>query len=373
MDPLVFYGLDQEPFSNAPVNRFYYESEQTKNVLFRLEHIVQKMKGLAVVMGDTGAGKTTLARKLLHKLSDKEFEAALLVVIHSKTDSNWLIKRIAQQLGVQSQEEDKAKLFSLLYQRLVEISESGKKTVVLIDEAQMLKSQEMMEELRGILNLEHEEKKLITFVLFGLMELEHSLLMDKPLHNRVAYRGMLDPMNLEGTENYIEHRLKLAGAKQSIFSGQALKKIFEFSNGSPRVINTLCDNALFEGVLMGKKIIDEMVIQGVATDLGLCKTKELFIHASPEAEVLNPPTSHEFKSVEHSIMKMDDDFKSVIKEVPQESFAESIEEKSHVEFEISKIEFANPTQEVSNEKQFLREDDTDQEDVADILKQLDEK
>src|SRR6056297_2757381 len=177
MDYLDFYGLRQEPFSNAPVHRFYYDSAQHSQALVRLMYALKRMKGLALLIGDIGAGKTTLARRLLDALDEDEFEAALLVIIHRDITTDWLLQRLAIQLGVERPSADKLSLLSQLYRRLVEIHEAGKKAVVLIDEAQMLATRDLMEEFRGLLNLEVPDQKLLSFVFFGLPDVEHNLAM----------------------------------------------------------------------------------------------------------------------------------------------------------------------------------------------------
>jgi type II secretory pathway predicted ATPase ExeA len=266
---LQYYDLSQEPFSNAPVSRFYYSSAQHAQALMRLTHAVSNMKGLAILVGDIGAGKTTLARRMLDSLPDAEYEAALLVIIHSGITAGWLLKRIALQLGVESPSEDKLTLLSQLYQRLVKIYEAGKKAVVLIDEAQMLGTREIMEEFRGLLNLEVPERKLLSFVFFGLPEIEENLRLDPPLAQRVALKYRLEPLNAESTEAYIRHRLKLAGAARVPFSPAALKRIHHHARGTPRVINTLCDNLLFEGFVGRARELDEKLVDRVARDLGI--------------------------------------------------------------------------------------------------------
>src|SRR3990172_3882405 len=181
MNYLEHFELAQEPFSNAPVSRFYYNSVQHAQALTRLVHAVSCMKGLAVLVGDIGAGKTTPARRLLDSLPEQEYEAALLVIIHSGVTADWLLRRIALQMGVESPAEERLGLLSPLYGRLLQIYEQGKKAVVLIDEAQMLATREIMEEFRGLLNLEVPERKLISFVFFGLPEIEENLKLDPPL------------------------------------------------------------------------------------------------------------------------------------------------------------------------------------------------
>ncbi len=266
---LDYFELTQEAFSNAPVSRFYYNSAQHSQALTRLMHAVSYMKGLSILVGDIGAGKTTLARRMLDSLPESEYEAALLVIIHSGITANWLLRRIALQLGVENPAQEKLALLSQLYQRLLQIYESGKKAVVLIDEAQMLETRELMEEFRGLLNLEVPERKLISFVFFGLPEIEKNLKLDPPLAQRVALRYKLEPFTAESTEAYIKHRLRLAGCPRMPFTPEALATVHQRSGGTPRVINSICDNALFEAFLAREQTIGQPLIARVADNLGL--------------------------------------------------------------------------------------------------------
>jgi type II secretory pathway predicted ATPase ExeA len=156
-----------------------------------------------------------------------------------------------------------------LYQRLVRIYEQGKRAVVLIDEAQMLATREIMEEFRGLLNLEVPERKLLSLVFFGLPEIEDNLRLDPPLAQRVAIKFRLAHLTPESTEAYIKHRLRLAGASRMPFAPEAVNAVHRFSSGTPRIINTLCDNALFEGFVARVPMIDEAMIARVAAELGL--------------------------------------------------------------------------------------------------------
>ncbi|SEM93768.1 type II secretion system protein A [Stigmatella aurantiaca] len=294
-----FFELTTEPFSNAPVSRFYYNSVQHSQALTRLMHAVSYMKGLSILVGDIGAGKTTLARRMLDSLPEAEYEAALLVIIHSGITANWLLRRIALQLGVENPAQEKLALLSQLYQRLLQIYESGKKAVVLIDEAQMLETRELMEEFRGLLNLEVPERKLISFVFFGLPEIEKNLKLDPPLAQRVAFRYKLEPFTAESTEAYIKHRLRLAGCPRMPFTPEALLAVHQASGGTPRVINTLCDNALFEAFLSRQESISEELIRRVADNLGLQGS------VSPAAEGVSKPTASLAPSSRPSGSKVD--------------------------------------------------------------------
>jgi len=269
MSYLEHFGLTEEPFSNAPVSRFYFESPQHQQALVRLTHAVSRMRGLSVLVGDIGAGKTTLARRLLDALPEEEYEAALFVIIHSGVTASWLLRRIALQLGVENPAQEKLALLSQLYQRLMQIHEQGRKAVVLIDEAQMLETRELMEEFRGLLNLEVPERKLISFVFFGLPEIERNLRLDPPLAQRVAMRYRLEPLNPEATRSYVEHRIHTAGGSHIPFTPAAIDVLHRLSGGSPRIINTLCDNALFEAYLAGETTVDAPRIEEIARNLTL--------------------------------------------------------------------------------------------------------
>jgi general secretion pathway protein A len=225
------------------------------------------MRGLSVLVGDIGAGKTTLARRLLDALPEEEYEAALFVIIHSGVTASWLLRRIALQLGVENPAQEKLALLSQLYQRLVQIHEQGRKAVVLIDEAQMLETRELMEEFRGLLNLEVPERKLISFVFFGLPEIERNLRLDTPLAQRVAMRYRLEPLNAESTRSYVEHRLHTGGGGRNPFTPAAIELLHRLSGGSPRIINTLCDNALFEAYLGQETTVDAPRIEEIARNL----------------------------------------------------------------------------------------------------------
>ena len=248
MSYLDYFGLRHEPFSNAPVSRFYFDDEQrTVRRSGACFTCVERMKGLAVLVGDVGAGKSTLARRLLDQLPGYRVrQAAPIVIMHSQIATDWLLQRMALQLGVPEPAQDRVTILAQLYKRLVQIYEEGRKAVVLIDEAQMLQSREIMEEFRGLLNLEVPERKLLSFVFFGLPELEENLKLDPPLQQRVAMRYRLETLTPSDTAAYLEYRLKQAGTEKRPFSDEAVATIHAATHGTPRAINTLADNALLE-------------------------------------------------------------------------------------------------------------------------------
>ena len=275
-----FYDLNDSPFSNTPGERYYYDSEAHNRVFRKLHYAIEEMKGLAVCTGGVGAGKTMLARKMLRSLPQDKYETALLVIVHSGITPDWLLRRIALQLGIRQPATSELTLLSQLYRRLIQLYENGKKAVVMIDEAQMLKGREIMEELRGLLNLEVPGHKLITFVLFGLPELYDNLKIDEPLLQRMGVRCDMDSMNSESTAEYIAHRLSCVDGNPKIFESDAVAMIHKISSGIPRLVNTLCDNALFEASLLKRHHIGAAIIMQVAEELGL-------MSASAESDTRN--------------------------------------------------------------------------------------
>lgn len=267
-----YYGLKEQAFSNAPDSRFYYESSQHAEAMVRMLYAIDSMKGLSVVVGDIGAGKTLLARKALEKLEqDPQYEATLLVIVHSEITAEWMLGRIARQLGVENPGETKGQIISQLYERLMKIHEEGRKAVVLIDEANMLQKKEIFEEFRGLLNMVVPGQTLMSIVLLGLPELEKYLAMDPPLYQRMSMKFFLKSLTRETSEQYIKHRLSVAGCDKSLFTVNAYQKIFDYTKGIPRLINTTCDNAMLEGYLLKREVIDADIVEQVVKDLGLKK------------------------------------------------------------------------------------------------------
>ncbi|MBI5055040.1 MAG: AAA family ATPase [Nitrospirae bacterium] len=269
MDHLEFYKLKESPFSNIVDNRYFYNNAQHAQALVRLKYAVDSMKGLAVVVGGVGTGKTTLARRMLNELDENKYEAALLVVIHTSVTTDWLMKKIAMQLGIENIADTKLEILGQLYKRFIEVSQSGRKTVVLMDEVQMLQSREIMEEFRGLLNMEGPDGKLITLVLFGLPELDNVLALDEPLKQRVAVKYKLTGLDETITREYIRHRLRIAGCEEEIFAADAITAIHHYTRGVPRLINTVCDNALFEGFLLKEVPVGKGIIDAIAATLDL--------------------------------------------------------------------------------------------------------
>ncbi len=265
-----FYGFRCEPFANHPDPKFYFNSPQHALAREYLIHAAHGTRGLAVLLGEIGTGKTTLVRKILSELyTIGNYQVGLIVLTHSEFAPGWLFTRIANLIGLRDIGSSLTEVINRISQRLNEIYQRNEKTVIIIDEANKIKSPEILEEIRGLLNLEIADTRLISFMLSGLPELESHLASNRALCQRVAIKVKLKPMGSDTIRAYINHRLSIAGANREIFSPRSIDLICRYSDGRPRLVNITCDNALLEGYIQKKHHIDESIVDRVVTNLGL--------------------------------------------------------------------------------------------------------
>jgi type II secretory pathway predicted ATPase ExeA len=294
MDYVKFYGLDREPFQNDLDGHFYFESAPQRRARLRLLRGVEQRKGLCVLLGEPGLGKTTLANQLFAQLNQAEFTARMLVSSHRECARGWFLPSVAHAYGVESPSERAPDLIDQIHARLLDVRLSGQHPVLFVDEAQLLSETVAMEEFRAILNLTHDGQRLFTLLLFGMQELGKVLQLDASLAQRVDIRAELEPMSAEESTAYVTHRLERSGGAAGVFTSDALEALHEYSGGVPRLINTLADNALFEASLAETKPIDGSVIVAVAQQLGLsgapAKTTAGSFHivTPPPAELGSP-------------------------------------------------------------------------------------
>jgi type II secretory pathway predicted ATPase ExeA len=268
-----FYGLKEQPFSITPDPRFFFENEQHADTLVRIQRSIDASRGLTVVIGSMGLGKTFLCRKVFERLQaeNSKYEASLLIMIHYEVSADWLLAKIAGQLGAGQAEDDRSVLIGEIRKKLVERYEQGRKSVIIVDEAHMFRQKEIYEEFRGLLNIEAKSQKLLNIVLFGPPELEGFMQLDPPFVSNIGLKITLEPLDERTTEAYINHRLIVAGAEREIFTREACEAVWEATNGIPRLINTICDNALLEAYIGKKKQVTPFVVEKVSDSLGVKK------------------------------------------------------------------------------------------------------
>ena len=238
-----FFGLDSSPFGLTPDPRFLFRSRVHHEILSLLLYGVTTSKGVMLLLGDVGTGKTTLCRALLRELP-AEAESVLLLNPHlSETE---LVGAILDDLGLERRGKTRGELMTVLSQHLLAAGGQGKTVVVVVDEAQHM-SVEALEQARILSTLEAPDRKLLQIVLAGQPELEAKLVRAelRQLNQRIGIRCRLRPLAERETFRYVEHRLRAAGLGGSLpFTWAATARIHRYSGGVPRVINLVCDRAL---------------------------------------------------------------------------------------------------------------------------------
>ena len=264
-----FYGFRESPFTITPNPRFLFLSDHHREALAHLVYAVDNHVGFVELTGEVGTGKTTLLRTFLSRLDSSGHRTAL--VFNPCLSSLELLKSVNREYGLSYESESRVDLLQALNDFLLEQKAAGRSVVLVMDEAQNL-SPEVLEQIRLISNLETETDKLIQIVLSGQPELLFVLAREelRQLNQRITVRYHLPPMDFDSMERYIDHRMELAGCYRAAqFSAPALKRIFRFSGGVPRLVNVVCDRALLIGFTQESRIITgAMAAQAVSEVAG---------------------------------------------------------------------------------------------------------
>ncbi len=262
-----FYGFKERPFEITPDPKFVYLSEVHQEALAHLKYAVQEGKGFSVITGEAGTGKTTLVQMLLSTLDGHVRTSYIFNPILDRAD---FLNYICDDLGIESDGmKSRGQSLSALQNFLLDCFSRNEKVFLIIDEAQSLEPN-LLQEVRLLTNLETAKSKLLHVILLGQPELNQILKEPRfrPLKQRITVRYHLRHLSLAEAKNYIFYRLKRAGARSiSLFDNGAIKEIYLYSKGLPRLINIVCDNALLTGFSLGEKRIGKTIIRDVIRGL----------------------------------------------------------------------------------------------------------
>lgn len=261
-----FFGLREKPFSITPDPRYLYLSQRHADALAHLIYGISHSGGFIQLTGEVGTGKTTLVRTLFEQLPD---EADVALILNPELSVAEFLVAILEELKVPlpADKSNKA-LIDELNRHLLDAHARGRRTVLIVDEAQNL-TPSLLEQVRLLTNLETPKQKLLQIILIGQPELRELLSRDdmRQLAQRVTGRYHLEPLDSNDSSKYLEHRLKVAGASGGIFTPSAVREIYRQSYGIPRLINVIADRALLAGYTQDKRTIDRRLVRRSAEEV----------------------------------------------------------------------------------------------------------
>jgi general secretion pathway protein A len=287
-----FYGLRANPFNVNPDPRYLFLTRHTEEALACLTYGIQSRKGFVLLTGEVGTGKTTLINKLLEWLRLQQVATAF--IFNSRLNVPQFLDYMMADFGVPCDSKAKSQILLRLYNWLLDRYRAGETAVLIVDEAQNL-SDEVLEEIRMLTNLETFTEKLLQIVLVGQPELEQKLKQPqlRQLRQRLTLRAKTHALTLDETKAYVQQRLRIAGSNgQQIFEPEAVAAIHRYASGIPRVINLLCEHCLVSSFVDQQKVVGPAVVEGVARDFdlgdnttaGTQTTQSTAPNASPEKD-----------------------------------------------------------------------------------------
>jgi general secretion pathway protein A len=260
-----FYGFKENAFNITSDPAFYYDSSRHKEAYSHLLYGIKNRKGIICLTGEVGTGKTTLCRILLNKVDENIKTAFILNPSFSQLQ---LLQLITKDLGIKCKKNSKLDHITALNDFLIHETSIGNNVALIIDEAQNLVV-DQLEQIRLLSNLETEKFKLLQIILVGQPELLDNL--KKPvlrqLNSRISVRYHIQPLVKSDIKAYIEHRLKIAGGSEKLkFTDDALESVYHYSQGTPRLINILCEHALLAGFVNETFTINGDIIKSCARE-----------------------------------------------------------------------------------------------------------
>lgn len=263
---LKYWGLKEKPFENTGDPRFFYYSPIHKEAIVRLIYVIKQQKAGALLAGDYGTGKTTIANELLAEIEESDSFQSVYIK-NPLMNPKELIQEIAHQLGL-ADDAPTIQLKRSIEEKLKEIVDAGRHTVIVVDEAHLITRKDVLEELRLMMNVQLKNRFLSTIIIMGQLELRDMINSMPQFKQRFAIFYILKHLDEMETAKYIQHRLDIAGAERKIFTDDANALIFAASNGRPRQINNICDMSLLVGYMKRAEMVDGQTIKEVVKDLG---------------------------------------------------------------------------------------------------------
>jgi len=308
---LDHYSLTHHPFSISPDPRFLWLGEKHAEALATLKYGIMDNKGFLLLTGEIGTGKTVLIKSLVKQT---DAEVTLAIIPDPRLELIDFYNILAYEFGMDRRFDCKGDFLIYFKKFLIEQYDQNKKVLLIVDEAQRL-NHDLMDEIRVLSNVEFDHRKLINIFFVGQSEFNKMLLEERnrPLRQRITYNYHLEPLTEQETAALIDHRLKVAGAARGIFSSEAVREIYYFSQGVPRLINIICDHGLVTGYSASSTFIDLAIVKECAKELQI--SENIGDLPSPKPIVIEHDSPVEKSKMVNSPQQFEPDRQNPIKKV----------------------------------------------------------
>ena len=264
---LKYWQFKEKPFENAVNPKFIYYSSHHREAALRLYYVIKERKGIGVLTGELGSGKTLLTQILFNKIMEEGQYKTVVITNPSLSFSGFIEEIIYQIEGEHLFLKGKHKLLRKLEEILLVLYDQGLHLVIIIDEAQIIKNKEVFEQLRLFYNYQKNQTFLLTLILSGQPELKKKIDAMEAFAQRISLSYHLPALSQEEVKNYIEHRCSVAGRLSSPFALDSLESIFQYSKGIPRKVNRICDLTLLHAFHLKKNVVDKGVVEDITNSI----------------------------------------------------------------------------------------------------------
>jgi len=263
---LDYWRLSCLPFENIPSSDLFFPSPQHEEALSRLLFAVHQGKGVSMLTGDVGCGKTTVSRIVARRLTNEGY--TVRTIVNPALDPLDFLQSVALSMDPQAGTiTNKVALLARLESLLAASADNGAGAVLIVDEAHVIDNPATFEEIRMLLNLQADDRFFIKMVLIGQPPLREKIAALKPLKERIAVHYQIKTLSFGNMVRYILFRLKSSGSQRGIFTQKAVETVFDYSQGSPLRTNSVCDRSLLVGMMRQAKVVDSTIVKEAIEDL----------------------------------------------------------------------------------------------------------
>jgi general secretion pathway protein A len=262
----AYWGLNEPAFGLTPDPRFLFLSRAHEDALMMLHYAITRNKGAAMLSGGIGLGKTTISRRLIELLDP--VQNRIVMIVNPILTPTQMLQEVLIQLDHPVTTRNRQVLVQQLHQVLIHLYEHGRRVVLMIDEAHLIRSAASLEELRLLLNCQMNDRFLMNLILLGQDELRTKIARVPALEQRLAVRHTLKPLDVQETGEMVLHRMRVAGytGEKSPFTPDALFHLHQFTGGVPRLVSQAADNALLLGFAKGAQMIDAFLLHDIVQE-----------------------------------------------------------------------------------------------------------